>query len=82
MRVVYKAGQQSGPHVASLSGGFAFGARGLRDDQMTDEVKEARKNRRINGRQAMLSPAHRKLRDRRRRRLWVLRHPVRHRSAA
>jgi hypothetical protein len=41
--------------MAQLSRGFAFGARGLRDDQMTDEVKEARKNRRINARQGMLA---------------------------
>lgn len=56
MRVVYKPGQGSqGLHTGSLSRGFAFGARGLRDDQMTDEVKEARKNRRINARQGMLA---------------------------
>ncbi|MCW2929965.1 MAG: hypothetical protein JWM19_927 [Actinomycetia bacterium] len=53
MKVVYKGG--AGAHQASLSRGFAFGARGLRDDQMTDEVKEARKNRRVNARQGMLS---------------------------
>jgi hypothetical protein len=56
MRVVYRPGeaQAQGAHLAQLSRGFAFGARGLRDDQMSDEVREARKNRRINGRTAML----------------------------
>lgn len=56
MRVAYRpgAGQREAAHIASLSRGFAFGAAGLRDDQMTDEVREARKNRRINGRTAML----------------------------
>lgn len=49
MRVVYRQSQPP-----ALGGGFAFGSRGVRDDQMTDEVREARKNRRINGRTAML----------------------------
>jgi len=53
VRVVYTTSQGS-RHQGSLSSGFAFGARGLREDQMTDEVREARKNRRINGRTAML----------------------------
>jgi hypothetical protein len=38
--------------AGQMSRVFAFGARGLRDEQMTDEVKEARKNRRINSRTA------------------------------
>lgn len=38
-----------------MSRGFAYGARGLRDEQMTDEVKEARKNRRVNQKQALLA---------------------------
>lgn len=54
MRVTYRSGQHVGARSAGLSRGFAFGARGLRDDQMTDEVREARKNRRINARQGML----------------------------
>lgn len=55
MRVVYRPNQHTAASAAQLSRGFAFGARGLRDDQMTDEVKEARKNRRINARQGMLA---------------------------
>lgn len=51
MRVVYKPGQ----HQAAMSRGFAYGARGIRDEQMTDEVREARKNRRVNQKQALLA---------------------------
>ncbi len=53
MRVVYRpaGGQPASP----LSRGFAFGARGLRDEQMTDEVREARKNRRVNARTARMT---------------------------
>ena len=55
MRVTYRSGQHVGAQASGLSRGFAFGARGLRDDQMTDEVKEARKNRRVNARNGMLA---------------------------
>jgi hypothetical protein len=57
VRVAYRAGAGAArtASMSQLSRGFAFGARGLRDDQMTDEVKEARKNRRINARQGMLA---------------------------
>ena len=56
MRVSYRAGEGAARTASmhQLSRGFAFGARGLRDDQMTDEVKEARKNRHINARQGMV----------------------------
>ena len=56
MRVVYRNGHQAAQ--SGLSRGFAFGARGLRDEQMTDEVREARKNRRINARQGMRRTAY------------------------
>ena len=54
MRVAYVPGQHTAARDSALARGFAFGARGLRDDQMTPEVKEARLNRRVNGRHAML----------------------------
>lgn len=56
MRVAYRPGEghRHTAAVQQLSRGFAFGARGLREDQMTEEVREARKNRRINARQGML----------------------------
>jgi hypothetical protein len=54
VRVVYRNGSGAG-HTAQLSRGFAFGARGLRDEQMSPEVKEARQNRRVNARNGMLS---------------------------
>jgi hypothetical protein len=56
LRVAYRPGegQRRTAAVQQLSRGFAFGARGLRDDQMTDEVREARKNRRVNARSASL----------------------------
>jgi hypothetical protein len=46
-----RIGSHSDQGVIRLMGGrgFAFGQRGLRDDQMTPEVKEARKNRHVNG---------------------------------
>jgi hypothetical protein len=53
VRVVYRNGSGTG-HTGQLSQGFAFGARGLRDEQMTPEVREARQNRRINARNGML----------------------------
>lgn len=55
MRVVYKPGAHLAARNGALSSGFAFGARGLREDQMTPEVAEARKNRRINARTGMLA---------------------------
>jgi hypothetical protein len=57
VRVIYTPGQgqREAAQLHQLSRGFAFGSRGLRDDQMTDEVREARKNRRINARQGMLA---------------------------
>lgn len=57
MRIAYRAGEGAArtASMQQLSRGFAFGAKGLRDDQMTDEVREARKNRRVNARQGMLA---------------------------
>jgi hypothetical protein len=50
VRVVYKpAGQQQAALARGLSG------RGLRDDQLSPEVAEARKNRRVNARVARMS---------------------------
>lgn len=50
MRVTYKPARGQ----PQLARGFAFGA-GIREDQMSDEVREARKNRRVNARTARMS---------------------------